>query len=91
MTMVGMPQEMVEGMRHTPRWSELNRARRSIRAGTGIVSAGLVPLWVARFTARVVPLTLIHPSAWKVTSRNFPLTGFSEVQASSNRSRSARG
>jgi pimeloyl-ACP methyl ester carboxylesterase len=23
MTMVGMPQEMVEGMRHTPRWAEL--------------------------------------------------------------------
>jgi pimeloyl-ACP methyl ester carboxylesterase len=23
MTLVGMPQEMVEGMRHTPRWAEL--------------------------------------------------------------------
>jgi pimeloyl-ACP methyl ester carboxylesterase len=23
MTMVGMPQEMIEGMRHTPRWAEL--------------------------------------------------------------------
>jgi hypothetical protein len=38
----------------------------SIRAGTGIVSAGLAPRTYARFTARFCsPNPSIHQSAWK--------------------------
>src|SRR4028119_180224 len=62
MTMVGMPQEMIEGMRHTPRWAELEAIAPTLAydsEGMGDIGrAGTIPVdQASRVTVPALVLT----------------------------------
>ena len=62
MTMVGMPQEMIEGMRHTSRWAELEAIAPTLAYDSEVMGDigrdGTIPVEVAsRVTVRALVLT----------------------------------
>lgn len=71
MTTVGMPQEMVEGMRHTPRWAELEAMAPTLAYDSEIMgdgsTGGTVPTdLVGRVTAESLVLCGGASPAWMI-------------------------